>query len=168
MKARLAVVMLAASVAFVLANSSSALLGAQGHADLALTGTVVSAEDGAMEGVLISARRAGSTLTTTVVSDHDGRYRFPAAKLEPGQYSVAIRAIGYDLARETTVSIGQARRRQPTCRFEKPRTSPRSSPMPSGSRAFRAPRIRKRPSAVARTATCSISPRDRATTPTPS
>ena len=105
MKARLAVVRLAASLAFVLANSSSAPLGAQGHADLALTGTVVSAEEGAMEGVLISARRAGSTLTTTVVSDHDGRYRFPAAKLEPGQYGLAIRAIGYDLAREATVSI---------------------------------------------------------------
>ena len=42
-----------------------------------------------MEGVLVSAKKAGSTVTITVVSDAQGNYSFPAAKLEPGQYSVA-------------------------------------------------------------------------------
>jgi streptogramin lyase len=64
----------------------------------ALSGTVSSTEEGAMEGVLVSARKAGSSKTITVVSDEKGRYRFPAAKLEPGRYSIAIRAAGYDLA----------------------------------------------------------------------
>ena len=50
-----------------------------------------------MEGVLVSAKKAGSTITVTVVSDKDGRYSFPASKLEPGQYALRIRAIGYDL-----------------------------------------------------------------------
>ena len=63
----------------------------------ALTGTVSSAEEGAMEGVLVSAKKSGSNITITVVSDAQGRYRFPASKLEPGQYAVRIRAIGYDL-----------------------------------------------------------------------
>jgi len=62
-----------------------------------LAGTVSSAEEGAMEGVLVSARKAGSTITITVVSDARGRYAFPAAKLEPGRYALRIRAVGYDL-----------------------------------------------------------------------
>ena len=40
--------------------------------DAALSGIVSSAEEGAMEGVLVSARKAGSKVTTTVVSDREG------------------------------------------------------------------------------------------------
>ena len=57
----------------------------------ALSGQVSSAEDGAMEGVLVSARRDGSTITTTVVSDDKGHYAFPADRMEPGRYTLAIR-----------------------------------------------------------------------------
>src|SRR5687767_10230329 len=66
--------------------------------DLALTGTVSSAEEGSMEGVLVSARREGSNKTVTVVTDEKGVYRFPASRLEPGKYAITIRAVGYDLA----------------------------------------------------------------------
>jgi virginiamycin B lyase len=45
----------------------------------------------------VSARRDGSTVTTTVVSDDKGHYAFPAARLEPGHYTISIRAIGYQL-----------------------------------------------------------------------
>src|SRR5258706_5378277 len=51
-----------------------------------------------MEGVLVSARREGASKTITVVSDEKGRYSFPAARLEPGKYTVSIRAVGYELA----------------------------------------------------------------------
>ena len=71
----------------------------------ALTGVVSSVDEGPMEGVLVSVRKAGATRTTTVVSDGQGRYRFPRARLDAGSYAVAIRAIGYDLATDTTVSI---------------------------------------------------------------
>jgi virginiamycin B lyase len=70
----------------------------------ALAGKVLAAE-GALEGVLVSAKRNGSTITVTVVSDKDGRYSFPAARLEPGQYSLRIRAAGYDLADPGPVSV---------------------------------------------------------------
>jgi virginiamycin B lyase len=63
----------------------------------ALTGVVSSAAEPVMEGVLVSARKDGSTVTVTVVSDDKGRYSFPADRLEPGHYAVAIRAIGYKL-----------------------------------------------------------------------
>ena len=63
----------------------------------ALTGRVSSAAEGAMEGVLVSARKAGSPITVTVVSERDGRYRFPAGRLSSGRYELAIRAVGYEL-----------------------------------------------------------------------
>src|SRR5215813_10985519 len=62
-----------------------------------LTGQVSSAVEGPMEGVVVSAKRDGSTLTLSVVSDNTGKFSFPASKLEPGRYSLAIRAVGYDL-----------------------------------------------------------------------
>jgi len=70
---------------------------AQTPSSSALTGKVISAEEGTMEGVLVSARRAGSTETVTVVSNAEGQYRFPQGRLEPGKYSIAIRAVGYEL-----------------------------------------------------------------------
>ena len=50
-----------------------------------------------MEGVVVSAKKDGSTMSISVVTDGKGRYTFPAAKLEPGHYALKIRAIGYDL-----------------------------------------------------------------------
>ena len=51
-----------------------------------------------MEGVLVSAQRDGSPITITVVTGADGRFSFPAGKLEAGQYALRIRAVGYELA----------------------------------------------------------------------
>lgn len=58
-----------------------------------------------MEGVLVSAKKADSTISVTVVSDEQGRYQFSAGRLEPGRYSLRIRAIGYDLESSNTVEI---------------------------------------------------------------
>jgi streptogramin lyase len=63
----------------------------------ALAGRVSSQEEGPMEGVLVSAKKTGSTVAVTVVSDAQGRYSFPRARLEPGRYALRIRAGGYDL-----------------------------------------------------------------------
>ena len=72
---------------------------------LALTGRVTSAQEGAMEGVLVSAKRDGSPLTITVVTDATGRYGFPADRLAPGHYTLTIRAIGYELARPAAADV---------------------------------------------------------------
>jgi streptogramin lyase len=74
---------------------------------IALTGTVSSAEEGAMEGVLVSAKRANSNITVTVVSDDKGRYQFPASRLEPGSYALRVRATGFDVDDPGVVEIGQ-------------------------------------------------------------
>src|SRR3954462_15179763 len=74
----------------------------------ALNGRVTSAEEGAMEGVLVSAKKQGSTITVTVVSDAQGRYRFPDAKLAPGKYALTVRAAGYELEAPLVVDKGAA------------------------------------------------------------
>ena len=74
-------------------------LHAQAAEPVTLTGVVSSADEGHMEGVLVSAKKtaAGATVTITVVTDKDGRYRFPASRLDPAQYALRVRAAGYDL-----------------------------------------------------------------------
>src|SRR5580700_1628959 len=76
----------ATALAFVLAALALTTTRAEPPA---LTGTATSAEEGAMEGVLVSAHRPSSTVTVTVVTDPQGRYRFPAGKLAPGGYIFA-------------------------------------------------------------------------------
>ena len=105
MRARIRSLTPIAILAIVLVQSAHTTPRAQAQSAAALTGQVTSSEEGPMEGVLVSARKAGSTLTTTVVSDGEGRYRFPAARLEPGQYALHIRAIGYDLENDAAVSV---------------------------------------------------------------
>ncbi|HEX2824880.1 MAG TPA: SMP-30/gluconolactonase/LRE family protein [Burkholderiales bacterium] len=72
---------------------------------VALAGTVSSAEEGAMEGVLVNAKKADSNRTVTVVTDASGRYEFPAKYLEPGKYTIGIRAAGYDLPAQATADV---------------------------------------------------------------
>ena len=62
-----------------------------------------------MEGVVVSAKKVGSTITISVATDDKGRFSFPTSKLQPGQYALSIRAIGYDLEepRSTDVSAGK-------------------------------------------------------------
>ena len=71
----------------------------------ALTGKVTSQEEGAMEGVIVSAKREGSTITVSVVSDAQGQYSFPVDRLEPGTYAIGIRAVGYDLTSPGPVEL---------------------------------------------------------------
>ena len=92
----------AAVLVWMTACSVSAL--AQGIP--ALTGKVTSAREGAMEGVLVSAKRQGSTITVTVVSDANGVYAFPAGRLELGTNRLSIRASGFALDGVDSVEIG--------------------------------------------------------------
>jgi virginiamycin B lyase len=94
---------MAATMAALLVQAVPQAFAAAGA--VALTGQVTSAKEGKMEGVLVSAKKAGSTITITVVSDKQGNYRFPASKLEPGQYAMRIRATGYDLDGNVTANV---------------------------------------------------------------
>ncbi|MFL5047708.1 MAG: carboxypeptidase-like regulatory domain-containing protein, partial [Xanthobacteraceae bacterium] len=63
----------------------------------ALSGNVASDREGPMEGVLVSAKKPGATITVTVASDANGGYAFPADRLGSGRYELTIRAAGYVL-----------------------------------------------------------------------
>jgi virginiamycin B lyase len=97
----------------LLVASSAAFLSRLGHSQIrnqvqtsaALTGQVTSTEEGLMEGVLVTAKKTGSTIAITVATDEQGRYRFPPGRLESGHYAIGIRAVGYDLDGPTTVDI---------------------------------------------------------------
>jgi streptogramin lyase len=78
---------------------------AQAQNNVALTGKVTSAQEPAMEGVLVNAERDGSNITTTVVSNAQGVYSFPADRLEPGHYTLSIRAVGYTLDGPKTADV---------------------------------------------------------------
>ena len=89
-----------ASLAVTLAAAAPAT------AQTELAGQVRSTAEGPMEGVVVTAKRHGSTIAISVVSDADGRYRFPAHRLRAGPHALAIRAIGYDLEGPRTVDVG--------------------------------------------------------------
>ena len=91
-----------ASVGIALLPAGAAPAQAQ---SAALTGQVSSADEPAMEGVLVSAKKAGSVVTVTVVTNEQGRYAFPTDRLDSGNYTISIRAIGYKLDGPKTAEV---------------------------------------------------------------
>jgi virginiamycin B lyase len=94
-----------AGLAVLLLPAATYYVRAQNPAPAALTGQVTSDAEGAMEGVIVSAKKAGSTVTVSVVSDAQGRYSFPANRLSAGKYSLKIRAAGYDLTAPASADV---------------------------------------------------------------
>ena len=86
------------------------VIAAEGTAAAALTGVVSSQADGPMEGVLVGAKRTGSTISTWVVSNAQGQYSFPRDRMEPGHYAISIRAVGYELPATSVDLKGDAAR----------------------------------------------------------
>jgi len=76
------------------------------QAGVAVTGQVTSAAEGLMEGVVVTAKREGSTIAVSVISDAQGRYRFPAGRLEAGRHTFTARAVGYDLEAPIAAGVG--------------------------------------------------------------
>src|SRR5258708_16494700 len=91
MRLKIALLALFINVGSVLAAA------AQKPAVAALAGRVSSDAEGLMEGVLVRAKGEGKTISITVVTDHEGRYSFPASRLMPGKFNIDIRAVGYEL-----------------------------------------------------------------------
>jgi virginiamycin B lyase len=89
--------------------AASALLAASANAQ-GLSGAVTSVEEPTMEGVLVTAKKDGSTIAVTVVTDAQGKYSFPPDRIGPGKYNISVRAIGYviDGAKSTEVPEGKA------------------------------------------------------------
>ena len=63
-------------------------------AEVVLSGSIKSAAGEKMEGVTVSAKAEGSTITTTVFTDETGAYYFPP--LEAGKYKVWAQALSFE------------------------------------------------------------------------
>ncbi len=99
-----------ATAAVILGPATRGLVMAEIPPPAALTGKVTSQAEGSMEGVLIEAKKVGSTIATWVVSNAQGEYTFPRERLEPGKYAIRIRAAGYELPKtfvDVTAQAGQ-------------------------------------------------------------
>jgi virginiamycin B lyase len=94
---------LTASAAVMLFQPTTQTVWAQDQA--ALTGTVSSEGEGNMEGVVVTANKPGSIVQVSVSSDAQGRYAFPENRLEPGEYKISIRAVGYDISSQTMATV---------------------------------------------------------------
>src|SRR4029077_14055613 len=93
----------------ILLQTASARLHAEAQTPAALSGQVTSTEEGPMEGVVVSAKKDGSTISISVVTNATGRFAFPTARLEPGHYALKARAAGYELngASAADIASGQ-------------------------------------------------------------
>ena len=84
-----------------------ASLGSNAFADALLSGTITDAGGEKMGGVTVSAKAAGSTITTSVYTDEAGNYYFPA--LPDGSYRVWAQALTYETAKGS-VDLAAAKR----------------------------------------------------------
>ena len=75
-------------------------------ADQAITGAIRSAAGEKLEGVTVSAKREGSTITTAVYTDQAGRYVFPP--LPEGRYRVWAQALGFETAHASPQNTAKA------------------------------------------------------------
>src|SRR5213596_4109829 len=102
MRAKLMLTLAATAAAMVFPPVSNAV---RAEGDAALTGVVSSEAEGKMEGVVVTAHRPGSIVQVSVTTDAEGRYSFPRNRLEPGQYTLSIRAVGYDIDSPATAAV---------------------------------------------------------------
>src|SRR2546422_7156172 len=109
MKTRRFLLIAVTALAVIFNQTTSGPLHAQTPAAPALVGQVTSAEEGLMEGVVVSAKKDGSTISISVITNERGRFAFPASRLEPGHYTLKARAAGYELdgARAADDASGQ-------------------------------------------------------------
>src|SRR5712672_4716729 len=80
--------------------ASVVLVGAAStaSADQLLTGSITSASGQKLEGVQVSAKMEGATITTSVYTDLNGDYFFPA--MADGKYRVWAQALGFHTAKD--------------------------------------------------------------------
>ena len=116
------ILLLGTAVALALViTAGPCFVEAKAQSAAGLTGQVSSAEEGPMEGVVVSARKGDSTVTVSVVTDRQGHFSFPASRLEPGHYTLKARAVGYDLDGASAVDVAAGKVAQAELKLKKTR-----------------------------------------------
>lgn len=86
------------------------VLGLPAHA-ATVTGTVRGPDGTPFRGAFVQAQHAGTKITTSVLSDRQGRYRIE--DLPAGTYQVRVRAVGYDGTSRDGMSFSARNRPSP-------------------------------------------------------
>ncbi len=94
----------AAGLVFVLMATLPAAQAAS-STEANFSGTIKGANGKPLEGVTVSVRRQDRTITTSVFSDEQGKYFFPA--LEAGDYRIWAQAVGFETARAEQKAAGE-------------------------------------------------------------
>jgi len=76
-------------------------------AEQILSGTIISASGDKLGGVTVSAKRDGTTITTSVYTDEQGNYYFPP--MEAGKYNVWAQALSFETSKNA-VDLSAAKR----------------------------------------------------------
>ena len=87
-------ILLASAASLALAGSTPMAAMA---ADQILSGAITSASGEKLNGVTVSAKQTGSTITTSVYTDDNGNYYFPP--LPAGQYQVWAQVLGFETSK---------------------------------------------------------------------
>jgi streptogramin lyase len=93
----------------VLLATAAAMIatGAFAQSEQQLSGAITSASGQKLDGVTVSAKLAGSTITTSVYTDADGNYYFPP--MPAGRYEVWAQALGFERS-DANVDLSANRR----------------------------------------------------------
>src|SRR5207244_2120445 len=92
----------------LLVCAASLLAATAAHAaDQLLSGAITSRSGQKLEGVTVSAKLEGSTITTSVYTDTAGNYFFPP--LPAGKYRAWAQALGFEMSKGA-VDLSSARR----------------------------------------------------------
>jgi len=95
-------------IRMLLACATSLLVATASHAaDQSLSGAITSRSGQKLEGVTVSAKLEGSTITTSVYTDTAGNYFFPP--LPAGRYRVWAQALGFEIGK-ASVELAAGRR----------------------------------------------------------
>ena len=76
-----------------------------------VSGTVKGPDGAPFRGAFIQAQHAGTKITTSVLSNRQGRYRFD--NLAGGAYQLRVRAVGYDATPRNGVNLSPPSRPSP-------------------------------------------------------
>src|SRR5881409_590154 len=91
----------------LLVCAASLLAATAAHAaDQLLSGAITSRSGQKLEGVTVSAKMEGSTITTSVYTDQTGSYYFPP--MSAGNYRIWAQALGFETAK-SSVDLTAAR-----------------------------------------------------------
>jgi hypothetical protein len=72
-----------------------------------VSGRVTDQTGGVVDGALVTARQTDTNLTSTLLTDRDGRFRFPYLKIGP--YEIKVQKQGFAVAaRSVTLTVGSA------------------------------------------------------------